>query len=305
MKYTEHYTSSMKTHVRFHIYVPKVVLRLKGVIQLHHGIGEHADHYEHFASFLTQHGFVVIVSDFVGHGQSLIDFEQGYFGVENGSQNLVKDMFHLFEIIRERYPDIPYFLLGVDLGSLLIRKFVCQYGDFIDGIILLGTPAKVEHKYLKRIYLSILKCLKGPAYKDYRYFYRYHHHWNKKILQNKSEIGWLTSDHQERKKFLRDPMNHFAYTVQGYRDIVHLIEEVNSDESIQKIPVYLPIYVGVGALDPMTYGIDKLIEKYKKRGIRDLTYQVFSDCRHAILFEKNKKEVYQHILNWLNERTYL
>ena len=52
MKYTKTYTSSMHTHVRYHVYEPKVVLRIKGIVQIHHGIGEHADRYDHFASFL-------------------------------------------------------------------------------------------------------------------------------------------------------------------------------------------------------------------------------------------------------------
>ena len=84
MKYTKTYTSSMHTHVRYHVYEPKVVLRIKGIVQIHHGIGEHADRYDHFASFLLNQGFVVVVSDFAGHGKSLIDFEQGFFGTENG-----------------------------------------------------------------------------------------------------------------------------------------------------------------------------------------------------------------------------
>ena len=41
MRITETYTSCMHVHVRYHIYQPKVILRVKGVIQIHHGMGEH------------------------------------------------------------------------------------------------------------------------------------------------------------------------------------------------------------------------------------------------------------------------
>ncbi len=61
MRITETYTSCMHVHVRYHIYQPKVILRVKGIIQIHHGMGEHADRYDHFASFLLNHGFVVVV----------------------------------------------------------------------------------------------------------------------------------------------------------------------------------------------------------------------------------------------------
>lgn len=80
----------MHVHVRYHVYEPKVVLRVKGVVQIHHGIGEHADRYEHFASYLLNQGFVVVVSDFAGHGKSLIDFEQGYFGKKMDQKTWLK-----------------------------------------------------------------------------------------------------------------------------------------------------------------------------------------------------------------------
>ena len=305
MKYTKTYTSSMHTHVRYHVYEPKVVLRIKGIVQIHHGIGEHADRYDHFASFLLNQGFVVVVSDFAGHGTSLIDFEQGFFGTENGPQNLVKDMHRLQNIIRRTYPDVPYFMLGVDLGSVLIRKYATEYGDFIEGMILLGTPPVVEHSYLKKGYLKLLRAWRGPLYKATHYFKSYHESKNRKVHQSSSDVDWLTSDEDEIKKFLSDPMTHFSYTVQGYRDIVSVMQEVNSDESIAKIPDYLSVYIGYGELDPMCRKMKVLLEKYKKIQLRDVTVDVFEGMRHAILFEKSKKEVYLHILNWLNERTYL
>lgn len=305
MKRTSSYTSCMHTPVRYYIYEPKVILRIKGIIQLHHGLSEHADRYDHFASFLSNQGFVVIVSDFMGHGRSLIDFEQGYFGDENGPENLIKDMHRLQLIVRRSYPDAPYFMLGVDLGSVLIRKYVSEYGDFVDGILLLGTMTTINKKWLKKVYLSFLRKIKGPMYHSQAYFRNFYSTYNKQLGKSQSLIDWLTSDEVEKNKYLNDPMTHFAYTVQGYRDILHTISEVNSYELIKKIPTYLSIYIGVGRNDPFYRGMDKLIEKYKQIGVKDLTYQVFDHMRHFLLFEKEKKVVYQNIVDWLNERTYL
>ena len=38
MKLTETYTSLTQTHIKFDIYQPNVILRYKGIIQLHHGL---------------------------------------------------------------------------------------------------------------------------------------------------------------------------------------------------------------------------------------------------------------------------
>ena len=72
-----------------------------------------------------------------------------------------------------------------------------------------------------------------------------------------------------------------------------------------KIPPHLSIYIGTGEEDPMNKGLEKLVQKYKKAGIKDVTYEVFEKRRHALLFEVKYQEIYQSLLNWLNERTYL
>ena len=53
MKYIESYTSKTKTSIRYYLYEPKVLLRVKGVVQIHHALSDHADRYDHFAKFLV------------------------------------------------------------------------------------------------------------------------------------------------------------------------------------------------------------------------------------------------------------
>ena len=47
------------------------MIRYKAIIQIHHAMGEHSGRYERFAEYLAHDGFVVVVSDFPGHGTSL------------------------------------------------------------------------------------------------------------------------------------------------------------------------------------------------------------------------------------------
>ena len=48
-----------------------------------------------FAEYLSHEGFIVVVSDFPGHGTSLYQFEQGYFGKGNALDTLVEDIRHM------------------------------------------------------------------------------------------------------------------------------------------------------------------------------------------------------------------
>ena len=99
MKYSEKFTSATATHVNFDIYLPTVMIRYKAIIQIHHAMGEHSGRYERFAEYLAHDGFVVVVSDFPGHGTSLYNYEQGYFGIGDATKTLVEDMHRLRNII--------------------------------------------------------------------------------------------------------------------------------------------------------------------------------------------------------------
>ena len=299
MKIAETFTSHLHVRVRYYIYQPKVVLRVKGIVQIYHGRGEHADMYEHFARYLLDNGFVVVVSDIVGHGQSLIDFEQGYFGKEKGIDFLVKDIDRLQKIIRRRFDEAPFFMIGVDLGSLLVRKYISQYGEYIEGAMLLGTIANVKYAWIKKKYFDYLRVLKGPLYKNSMFRRVFHKGHNLKTEH------WVTDDASEMQEYLNDPMRNFIYTTQSYRDFLSLISEVNSEASIEKIPDYLSLYIAKGKHDKIDHGMNKLIEKYKNRSIRDFTYHEFENCGHSLIFDSHKREVYRDIVKWLEERTCL
>ena len=151
MKSTERYSSSTATHVKFDVYLPTVMIRYKAVVQIHHAMSEHSGRYERFAEYLAHEGFVVVVSDFPGHGTSLFNYEQGYFGIGDATKTLVEDMHRLRNIMAARYPDLPYFMIGNQLGSLVLRQYLANYGDFVQGAILLGTCGKQHFIKLKNL----------------------------------------------------------------------------------------------------------------------------------------------------------
>src|SRR5207237_3964396 len=75
-------------------------LRLRGVVMLVHGLGEHAGRYEHVARRLNQWGFAVRGYDHFGHGES-----GGGRGALPTGKRLVDDLADLLESTRVRTPD--------------------------------------------------------------------------------------------------------------------------------------------------------------------------------------------------------
>jgi alpha-beta hydrolase superfamily lysophospholipase len=83
------------------------------------------------------------------------------------------------------------------------------------------------------------------------------------------------------------------------------LKKINKMENMKKIPGNLSIYLLAGTKDPVsnfTKDMLKVYEDYKKAGIKDLSLKFYEGSRHEILNELNRQEVYNDIINWINDR---
>ena len=46
----------------------------------------------------------------------------------------------------------------------------------------------------------------------------------------------------------------------------------------------------------------EIFKKLEEHGVSDLSFKLYSDCRHELLNELNKDEVMEDILCWINHR---
>ena len=76
--------------IRYRMWVPEDP---HAALQLTHGMAEHIDRYDEFASFLAENGVLVYGNDIASHGKSIAPgMPKGYFGEKNGWDVIVKDM---------------------------------------------------------------------------------------------------------------------------------------------------------------------------------------------------------------------
>ena len=76
--------------------------KIKGVIQIVHGMSEHIGRYEPLAAFFAASGFVVVGEDHLGHGLSISqDGMQGYFCKDNPASVVVNDVHRLRKITQK------------------------------------------------------------------------------------------------------------------------------------------------------------------------------------------------------------
>lgn len=280
----------------------------RGIFHIAHGMGEDILKYEPFAEFLAKDGYVVCGMDFAGHGKSIDNEDDyGYFG--DGEDNwifLVDDVFRLMKIIKEKFPDIPkYFVMGHSFGSYVMREFIAQYGKYVDGAVIMATSDVIPGNDAVAMLCRVEMELFGPKAEGTAVFKIGTEWFNRKWLPAKTDFDWVSSDEEIVNKYASNKEKRFAFSYGGYMDVYHLTKEVTSNEWYKRIRTDLPILIVSGEQDSLGdfgRGIKKVFNGLKKAGCRRLTMRLFANCRHEILTEKRKMDVYKYILNWTNKQ---
>lgn len=277
---------------------------IKGVVQISHGMAEYSNRYSRFALELCKAGYAVFVSDHVGHGASVTDKEMlGYFG-ENGEETFVDDLKTLSDIAKSEYTDLPFFMIGHGMGSLIARKYTSKYGYLLDGVVYTGTSGENPMLGIGIYLASILAKQNGPMYRsdilDTMAFGSY----NRKT-EKRTECDWASRDAKEVDKFIADELCGYKYTVTGMKALFMTLKQVTSRRWYNSIPLSMPILLLSGSMDPVGdygKGVKEVYKTLKKTGHKNVTMKIYEGARHEIFNEINRDEVHSDIIAWLDER---
>ena len=303
-------SSNKKTNIHAIICQPKNG-QFTRIIQIIHGMCEYIERYLPFIDYLATKGFIVVGHDHLGHGQSIKSPDDlGYFGEPNPSDLLIQDIHSLRKIIVKKYPNLPYFMCGHSMGSYLLRQYICTYSKGLAGIIIIGTGYMSPCESLLALgFINVLSCFKGIKHKsnltkkisfELGPYSKYDH--QKKDLNN----SWISRDPEIVKKYYEDKNCQFDFTLNGYYGLVQSIRYSCDPSNVAKIKKDIPILFVSGDCDPVGNngeGVRKSYEIMKLIGSVDVSMKLFMGCRHEVLNELNKDEVYEYILNWINEKT--
>jgi alpha-beta hydrolase superfamily lysophospholipase len=70
------------------------------------------------------------------------------------------------------------------------------------------------------------------------------------------------------------------------------------------MPKALPVFFVAGGDDPVgAYGkgVEKCAEMFRQAGMQEVKTRIYPLCRHEILNEINKEEIYQDLLRWIEK----
>jgi len=122
-----------------HVYRWLPEVQPRAVIQIAHGMGEHAARYDWTARQLNAAGYAVYANDHRGHGETADPDRLGWMG-EDGWNRVIADAADLTDHIRATHPEAPVVLLGHSMGAMLSQQYLYRCGAKLDAAVLSGSP---------------------------------------------------------------------------------------------------------------------------------------------------------------------
>ena len=245
-------SSNGKSKIYAKILSPIDSRKIKGIIQFSHGMCEYFDKYIEFHKYMLSKGYVVCGHDHIGHGSSIKnESDKGFFAEKDGYKYLIEDLKKMTDVVRERYPYEPLFLLGHSMGSLIARNYAAKYGKNIKALLLCGTvgPQPLVDSAINLANVIIKQ--KGERYRS-RLLYKLAIDFaNASFKPHINKFDWTTSDEVEATINVNDEKQNFLFTSSGYKDLFKLVKFANSERVIKTIPKELPIYFFSGKEDPV------------------------------------------------------
>jgi alpha-beta hydrolase superfamily lysophospholipase len=250
---------------------------VRAVLQVAHGMGEHALRYRAPLKPLSDSGIAVYTNDHRGHGRTATRATLGDLG-PGGFAAVVDDMARLTQIAKREQEGKPVILLGHSMGSFAAQIYAVKHGGLIDGLALSGTAA--------------LNLLPPPDPKGGLEAF------NAPFEPARTPFDWLSRDPAQVDKYIADPLCGFTVTPASMASIFGAAGTAEP----HKVRKDLPIYVFAGDRDPINGGLawlTPLIEAYRAAGVREVVIDVYEGGRHEMLNEINRAEVVGKLLAWI------
>lgn len=277
---------------------------VKTVLQITHGMTEHMGRYEPFAEYLTPLGIAVAGFDLRGHGKNPGDPNVASSG-EGGWDASVEDMRLFFELLEQRFPEIPHYMLGFSLGSFLLREYLGKYPEGIAGAIIMGTG--YQPGWLLSVMMGIVKGQINKAGFDdttdlvkLLSFGTY----NQKFKPNRTTADWLCADQDELDKYLADPLVRKDISAGLFWELLGSMKRTGNPDTYKTWAKNMPILLLSGQNDPVgdfEKGVQTVYNHMVKTGMKNVPLRLVPGARHDLLHEEASctGSVRRCIADWL------
>ena len=276
------------------------------MIQILHGIAEYVERYDDFANYLNRLGYLVVADDHMGHGKSISkETTQGYFA--GGWFAAVADSYRLLELTKEEFPDIPYVLFGHSMGSFMARTILAKYPDSgINAAVICGTgwmsPAVLQ---AGKAACQLICKTKGEKTADKKLNDLVFSGYNNRVEHPRTTHDWLSRDNRCVDAYVADPLCGFVPTAGLLRDMLTGILHIQKKQTLGAMDKKLPVFFIAGGDDPVGgygKGVRMAAQAFRDAGMETVDERIYPLCRHEILNELNREEVWEDVAQWLEKQ---
>ncbi len=284
--------------------------RPRAVVQIAHGMAEHAGRYARFAAALNGAGFAVYAFDHRGHGRTAQGeggqgegAQPGHMADKDGWNRAVADLEQINAFCRAAEGDLPVFLFGHSMGSFMAQRYIELHGASIRGAVLCasnGKPppiaalgklvARLERLRLgKRGFSALIHKMSFGAF-------------NKRFEPARTPFDWLSRDAAEVDAYIADAFCGHEMTTQFWVDFLDGLAEMSLPAEQARIPQDLPLLLIAGRHDPVsagTRGLAQLLAAYQVAGLRRVEHIFYDEARHELLNDLNRDLVTADVIGFL------
>ena len=277
---------------------------VRAVLQIAHGVSEYILRYEPFADYLTAHGFAVVGHDHLGHGSSTTpDGKPMYFGPKGSWNWVVQDIETRRRLAKERFPNIPYFMLGHSMGSFLLRTYLIRFPGTVDGAIIMGTGQMASLLIAGGKAVAAVESLRvgesnASALVQMLAFGAY----NKQFAPNRTGFDWLSVNPENVDRYIADPLCGGNPSIGLFREMLNGMAFIAKPDEVKKMDLSTPILFISGAMDPVGdcgKGVKLAYHSFLTAGVKDVSLKLYPELRHEILCEISRDMVFDDIHQWL------
>lgn len=275
----------------------------RGIVQINHGLAEHAGRYAHFAAYLAERGFHVYAHDHRGHGATKAeDAALGHFGTGDTAESVLADVSAVHAEIARRHAGLPVILFGHSMGGLIALNYLFRREAKVAGAAIwnanfsAGTAGAAARAVLawERFRLGndvpsrILPRLTFSA-------------WARSVPERRSEFDWLSRDRSEVERYVADPLCGFAPSVATWQAVFAFIRAGADDGNLKRIRRDMPFHLVGGGHDPATdngKAVSALSKRLERLGFSNLKTRLYEENRHESLNELNRHVIMEEFAHW-------
>lgn len=274
----------------------------KAVIQFIHGMEEYKERYDAFAEYLCSKGYTCVTSDLRGHGKSAPLLS--HISNKKGDKLIISDQKEIRKYIKRTYKDLPLYLFGHSMGTIISRVLMQTDGSKYAKVALSGY---VNPNPIAGVGKALTKCVKlfkgskghsklinGLAVGAF----------NKTIENPRTPLDWLSYNEENVDKYIADPLCGAEFTLGSFDALMCLLSKMGKARKYKAVKEDTPILLIAGKDDPCT-GFDKgrvsskaLLEKVGYKNVEAVT---LDNMRHEILNEKENQKVYEELLKFFEK----